>query len=169
MGGDSAGTNGWLDQVRYESPKVFRNDSMLIGSCGNARSAQLLKYSLKVPDFDPRMDLEKYMVKSFIEAVRECFKAGGVCKKENEVETALGHFIVGYKSRLFVVYGDYQVRTPRAPYAAVGCGDQIAHGALYASDHVKDGRARVELALKAAEEFSAGVRGPFHIERLEGD
>lgn len=166
MGGDSAGTNGWLDQVIYESPKVFRNDQMLIGSCGNARQAQLLKHSLKVPDHDPRMDLEKYMVKSFIEAVRECFRTGGVCHKDKEVDSSLGHFLVGYRGRLFVVYQDFQVRIPKAPYAAVGCADQIAHGALFASEQITDGRARVGLALRAAEEFSAGVRGPFHIEAL---
>lgn len=166
LGGDSAGTNSWLDQMIYESPKVFRNDTMLIGSCGNARQAQLLRYALKIPDHDPRMDIEKYMVKTFIEAVRECFGTGGVRRKEHDVETSLGHFIVGYRGRLFVVYEDFQVRIPRAPYAAVGCAHQIAHGALFASDHIADGRARVELALRAAEEFSAGVRGPFHIEAL---
>ena len=166
LGGDSAGTNWWLDQCLYESPKVFRNDAMLIGSCGNARQAQLLKYALKVPDHDPRMDFEKYLVKSLIESVRECFRSGGVCHKEHEVDKALGHFIVGYQGRLAVVYDDFQVRIPRGRYAAVGCADQIAHGALYASEHLTDPRARVELALKAAAEFSAGVRAPFHIEAL---
>jgi ATP-dependent protease HslVU (ClpYQ) peptidase subunit len=167
MGGDSAGTNDWLDQDLYHSPKVFRNDGMLIGSCGNARQGQLLRWALKVPDHDPRLDIEKYMVKTFIDAVRECFKAGGVGKLDNNVESNLGAFIVGYRGRLFIVYSDYQVRMPVKPYAAVGCGDQIANGALFASDHITAGRERVELALKAAERFSAGVRGPFHIESLD--
>jgi ATP-dependent protease HslVU (ClpYQ) peptidase subunit len=167
MGGDSAGTNGWLDQDLYASPKVFRNGAMLIGSCGSARQAQLLRWSLDVPDHDPRSDIEKYMVRSFIDAVRACFTSGGVRKKDSEVETSLGHFLVGYRGRLFVVYDDFQVRMPALPYAAVGCGDQIALGAMYASGHVTDPRERVEQALRASERFSAGVRGPFHIEVLE--
>lgn len=167
IGGDSAGTNGWLDQVLYDSPKVFRNGPMLIGSCGSARQAQLLRWELTIPDYDPRIEIEKYMVKHFIGAVRECFRAGGVCRKQNEVDSSLGHFLVGYKSRLFVIYDDFQVRSPKTKYDAVGCADQIARGALFASDHIVEGRSRVEVALHAAETFSAGVRGPFHIEELQ--
>jgi hypothetical protein len=167
MGGDSAGTNAWFDQDLYDTPKVFRNDGALIGSCGSARQGDLLRHALKVPDHDPRIELEKYMVKSFIDAVRECFKAGGVCATKEGVEHSQGDFIVGYKGRVFVVYSDFQVRVPKLPYAAVGCGNQIALGALFASDHVLDGRARVELALHASERFSAGVRGPFHVLSLE--
>jgi hypothetical protein len=57
---------------------------------------------------------------------------------------------------------------PADGFAAVGCGDQIAHGALFASSTLK-GADRVRLALTAAERFSAGVRGPFHIESLESE
>lgn len=167
MGGDAAGTNYQLHQDLYDTPKVFRNDGALIGSCGSARQADLLRHVLKMPDHDPRMDLEKYMVKEFVNAVRDCFKSGGVCATDKGVEQSCGHFIVGLKGRLFVIYDDFQVRVPKLPYAAVGCGDQIALGALFASDHVTSGRERVELALKASERFSAGVRGPFHIEALE--
>lgn len=166
MGGDSAGTNAWLDQDLYSTPKVFRNDGALIGSCGSARQADLLRHTLKVPDHDPRIDLEKYMVKTFIDAVRECFKAGGVCVTKEGVERSQGSFLVGYKGRLFAIYDDFQVRVPKLPYAAVGCGDQIALGAMFASDHVQEGSERVGLALRASERFSAGVRGPFHIEVL---
>lgn len=166
MGGDSAGTNGWLDQDLYNSPKVFRNGDMLIGSAGSARQSQLLRFALAIPDHDPRVDIEKFMVKTFIDAVRECFRAGGVCHKRDEVETSLGHFLVGYRGRLFAIYDDYQVRSPRLPYAAIGCGDQIALGAMFASDQVSGGNTRVELALRASERFSAGVRGPFHIESV---
>lgn len=167
MGGDAAGTNDWLHQDLYERPKVFRNDGALIGSCGSARQADLLLHVLKVPDHDPRMTIEKYMVKVFIDAVRECFKAGGVGGVKEGVEQSQGHFLVGYKGSLFAIYDDYQVREPRTKYAAVGCGAQIALGALFASDHVAGGRDRVEIALRASERFSAGVRGPFHIEALE--
>jgi ATP-dependent protease HslVU (ClpYQ) peptidase subunit len=166
MGGDSAGTNAWLDQDLYDTPKVFRNDGALIGSCGSPRQADLLRHALKVPDHDPRIGLDKYMVNAFIDAVRKCFKSGGVCVTKDGAEQSQGHFLVGYKGRLFAIYSDFQVRVPKTQYAAVGCGDQIALGAMYASDHVTDGRQRVQMALSASERFSAGVRGPFHIEAL---
>lgn len=167
MGGDAAGTNAWLDQDLYDAPKVFRNDAMLIGTCGNARQGDLLRWALKVPDHDPRTEIEKFMVKDFINAVRECFSAGGVCVKKDNVDSALGAFLVGYKGRLFAIYSDFQVRSPKLKYAAVGCGDQIALGSMFSSEHITSGRERVDLALRASERFSAGVRGPFHIEALE--
>lgn len=166
MGGDAAGTNNWLHQDLYDTPKVFRTGDALIGSCGSARQADLLRHALTVPDHDPRLAIEKYMATVFMDAVRACFKAGGVCTTKDGVEESQGHFLIGYKQRLFAIYEDFQVRAPKLPYAAVGCGDQIALGALFASDHVTGGRDRVELALRASERFSAGVRGPFHIEAL---
>jgi ATP-dependent protease HslVU (ClpYQ) peptidase subunit len=165
MGGDSAGTNAWLDQCLYESPKVFKNGEMLIGTSGSARQGDLLRWALTVPDHDPRTDVHKYMVTTFIDAVRTCFNAGGVAAKNNNVESMEGAFLVGYRGKLFVVYSDYQVRIPKQQFAAVGCGDQIAHGALFASNTF--GRDRAEIALRAAESFSAGVRGPFSIDKLE--
>ena len=47
-------------------------------------------------------------------------------------------------------------------YAAVGCGDRLALGALFATAGTGlKPRRRVLRALAAAERFSAGVRGPF--------
>lgn len=166
MGGDAAGTNWQLDQDLYDAPKVFRNDGALIGSCGSARQGDLLRHALTVPDHDPRTDIAKYMVTTFIDAVRTCFKAGGVGGLKDGVEQSQGDFLVGYKGRLFVVYSDYQVRAPTLRYASVGCGAQIALGALFASDHITSGYDRVHLALRASERFSAGVRAPFVVESL---
>lgn len=167
MGGDSAGTTWSLEQDLYDTPKVFRNGGALIGTSGSARQADLLRHSLTVPDHDPRVGLEKWMATTFINAVRQCFKDGGVCGLKENIEQSQGVFLIGYQGRLAVIYSDFQVRWPKLPYAAVGCGEQIALGAMYASEHVTDGRERIDLALRASERFSAGVRGPFHIEVLE--
>lgn len=57
---------------------------------------------------------------------------------------------------------DYQVGQAVDGYAAVGSGDSIALGALYATAGMgMKPRRRVKLALRAAERFSAGVRAPF--------
>jgi hypothetical protein len=50
MGGDSAGTSLSLDQDLYDAPKVFRNGPMLIGTSGNARQGDLLRWVLTVPE-----------------------------------------------------------------------------------------------------------------------
>lgn len=163
MGGDSAGVAGYDLTVRADQ-KVFRNGPMLFGFTTSFRMGQLLRYALTIPDHDPRIGDEKYMSTTFVNAVRECLKNNGWAEKHNEQERG-GHFLVGYKGRLFKVESDYQVGIPLDGYDATGCGEQIARGALFATAHL-NGRDRVEMALKAAERCSAGVRGPFHVESV---
>src|ERR1019366_6351782 len=73
-----------------------------------------------------------------------------------------GTFLVGTHGRLFEVSSDYQIGEPADPYAAVGCGSEVALGALHATGGSKmTPHQRLEAALAAAERFSNGVRGPF--------
>jgi len=88
-------------------------------------------------------------------------KAGGWAKKDNDREES-GTFLVGVHGRLFTVEEDYPVVASTDGYAAVGCGSELALGALYATAGISlSPERRVMLALQAAERFSAGVRGPF--------
>lgn len=166
MGGDSAGVAGYSLTVRADT-KVFRNGPMLFGFTDSFRMGDLLRFSLTIPDHDPRVDDRKYLATTFVDAVRACLKTGGFASKNNEVERG-GNFLLGYKGRIYEIGSDYQVGAPLDGYAAVGCGFEIALGALYALRSVRavDARERVETALAAAERFSAGVRRPFHLEEL---
>ena len=166
IGGDSAGISGWDLTVRADQ-KVFRNGPMLFGFTTSFRMGQLLRYALTVPDHDPRVDTYQYMATTFINAVRECLKTNGWASKTSESESG-GTFLVGYKSRLFCIDSDYQVGSPLDGFDAVGCGDNIAKGALYASDHLT-GKERILKALAAAERCCAGVRGPFIVESVSAE
>lgn len=163
IGGDSAGVGGYSLTIRADL-KVFRNGPMLFGFTSSFRMGQLLRWALLIPDHDPRVAVEKYMATTFVNAVRECLKSHGFAKKVNDVEEG-GTFLVGYKGRLFCIGDDYQVQEAAEPFDAVGCGHEIAKGALFATT-AASGRERVERALQAAERFSAGVRAPFHVEAL---
>ncbi|WP_305784202.1 hypothetical protein [Symbioplanes lichenis] len=158
IGGDSAGVSGYSLTVRADE-KVFRKDKYLFGFTTSFRMGQLLRYSLTLPK--PAGDLEAFMSTVFVDALRECLKTGGWARKENDREEG-GTFLVGVKGRLFTVHDDYQVAQAADGFAAVGCGDELALGALYATAGTSLGpRKRVLRALGAAERFSAGVRGPF--------
>ncbi len=157
IGGDSAGVGGYELTVRADS-KVFRNGDFLFGFTSSFRMGQLLRYSLvppKVYDKDPMT----FMCTEFIDAVRNCLKAGGYAEKEKEKESG-GTFLVGLKGRLFSIYGDYQVGEATAFYDAVGCGQSYALGVLFATVGESPDY-RVRKALAAAEAHSAGVRSPF--------
>jgi ATP-dependent protease HslVU (ClpYQ) peptidase subunit len=158
VGGDSAGVDGFSLVVRADT-KVFHNGPYLFGFTTSFRMGQLIRHALVPPE--PDGSLDKFMSTTFIDAVRSCLKEGGWARKESDREEG-GTFLVGILGRLFVVYDDYQVGQAAAGYAAVGCGAELALGALFATEGTDmKPRRRVTLALQAAERFSAGVRGPF--------
>jgi ATP-dependent protease HslVU (ClpYQ) peptidase subunit len=158
IGGDSAGVSGMSLTVRADA-KVFRKNRYLFGFTTSFRMGQLIRYSMKLPK--PTGNLDAFMSTAFIDALRDCLKTGGWASKENDREEG-GTFLVGVKGRLFAVYDDYQVAKSADGFAAVGCGDEIALGALFATANAGlSPRRRVKRALAAAERFSAGVRGPF--------
>ena len=165
IGGDSAGVAGLNLTVRADE-KVFRNGPFLMGFTSSFRMGQLLRYAFKPPLHDPEMDVDRYMATVFIDAVRQCLKDGGYAKKTNEEESG-GNFLVGYQGQLFEIDDDYQVAKPLDGYVAVGCGAQIARGAMFASEE-RQPETRVLMALDAAERFSAGVRRPFLLMTLPG-
>lgn len=158
IGGDSAGVSG-LDLTVRADTKVFHNGPYLFGFTTSFRMGQLIHHALTPPK--PKGALERFMSTAFIDAVRSCLKDGGWARRENEREEG-GTFLVGVRGRLFVVHSDYQVGQAADGYAAAGCGDQVALGALYATaDSGMKPRKRIKIALQAAERFSAGVRAPF--------
>jgi len=163
IGGDSAGVGGWALTVRSDR-KVFRNGDFVMGFTSSFRMGQLLQHSFCPPKRHADTDIQKFMVTEFVNEVRRCLKDGGYAEKHNDAEQG-GTFLVGYAGHLFRIGNDYQVGEAADGIDACGCGEQIALGALFANRTAKPDD-RLMTALQAAERFSAGVRGPFHIEKL---
>lgn len=163
IGSDCAGVSGF-DVTERKDPKVFVNDGFLIGYTSSFRMGQLLRFKFKPPEYrEEKKCLYEYMCTDFIDSVRNCFKDGGYARKTNEEEAA-GVFIVCHSGRIFKIEADYQVGEALEPYQAVGCGEDYAKGALFAiNDSIMQPFERIEIALKCAEKYSAGVRSPFKI------
>ncbi|MFU0241665.1 hypothetical protein ACKI1J_38745 [Streptomyces scabiei] len=160
VGGDSAGVTGWSLTVRADS-KVFTNGPYVMGFTSSFRMGQLLRYAFKAPH--PKGDLDKFMTTTFVNAVRQTLKQGGWLKQNGNRDEG-GTFLVGVSGRLFTIAEDFQVGEAVDGYAAVGCGHELALGALHATAQLElRPRKRVRLALRAAERYSAGVRGPFSV------
>ncbi len=167
IGGDSAGVGGDLSYSVRADRKVFRNGDCLMGFTASFRMGQLLAFKLEPPKRHPDTDVYRYMVTDFIDKVRDCLKSGGYASRDKETEIG-GTFLVAYSGRLFTIFDDYQVGENINGMASVGCGSDIALGSLYSTASSTDPVARINTALQAAEAFSAGVRAPFFIEKLEG-
>ena len=164
MGGDSAGIAGLSKTIRADE-KVFRNGKMLFGFTTSFRMGQLLRYKFSPPEQTIiGQDDMSYMCCSFIDAVRQCFSGNGFGDKE---ATNGGTFLVGFNGVLYRIDSDHQVGISTAGYEAVGCGADLALGALHATVGFPP-EIRVKRALEAAAAFSAGVSAPFTILKLEG-
>ncbi|NKI17398.1 hypothetical protein HCU74_08210 [Spongiibacter sp. KMU-166] len=162
IGGDSAGVGGLSMQTRSD-PKVFKNGEFIFGYTSSFRMGQLLEHEFSPPKPFEGEEGMPYMVKRFIPAVRGLMKGGGYQETRNGQEYG-GTFLVGWRGQLYEIEGDYQVARVRQSYHACGCGQDLVLGSLHATDSMKIApKKRIEMALQAASEFSAGVRGPYTV------
>lgn len=162
IGGDSAGVAGYGLSVRAD-PKVFELDEFLIGYTSSFRMAQIIRYHVAPEPPKEGQSPFEYMVCSFVPLVRQAMKTHGYLKTEDGREE-IGMFLAGWRGRLFSIQGDLQVGENALPYAACGCGEDLVLGSLHTTNRYDIApTTRIQLALEAAEAFSAGVRGPFMI------
>lgn len=159
IGGDSAGVSGLSISIRADE-KVFTNGPFVMGFTTSFRMGQLLRYKFNPPEQTVNQTDMEYLVTSFIDAVRKCFKDNGFGK-----EDAGGTFLLGYKGKLYNINTDFQVGIPADGFDAVGSGDDLALGAMYVSDGL-DPVKRITKALEAASYFNAGVAAPFRVVKL---
>lgn len=163
IGGDSAAISE--DDLSYNiigDEKVFTKGDFIFGYSTSFRMGQLLRYKLKIPAHPKGMDNHQFMITLFVDAVKRCFEDNDYTEMMTEEG---GCFMVGYKGKIYVVLSDYQVAIPKENYTALGCGELIARGAMYASTE-KDPIKKIEIALNAAVTFSMGVKPPFSYVKL---
>lgn len=161
IGGDSAGIDGWSVTLRADE-KVFVKSKMLIGFCGSFRLRDLIRYSFEIPKHARKVPVEEYMATTFVTALRKCLSEGGHTEKKDNVEGFEGSILIAYRGRLFEIEGDFNVGEPRLPFHAIGSGDDVAFGSLFATKK-EPAKRRLTVALSAAVERNAGVRRPFTI------
>lgn len=168
IGGDSAGLNGWDINTRTDE-KVFKKNGFLFGFTGSFRITQLLRYSFDPPEQASKKSDMEYMTTDFINGVRKCLKNGGYAEIKDNVEEG-GTFIVCYKGQMFNVYNDYQVGQISDSFMSCGCGSDYAKATLYNNQNLKiSPKKKLIQALETAEHFSAGVRRPFIILKMDND
>lgn len=167
IGGDSAGVAGYSLTVRSD-PKVFINHEFVMGFTSSFRMGQLLRFKFVPPPVPEKKDPYEYMVTDFVEGVRTCLKTGGYLKKENDREEG-GQFLVGWRGVLYFIDSDLQVAVSGEPFTALGCGHDLAKGAVAAFLTTRLQHRPNQLiisALEIVEAHNAGVRGPFVIRKV---
>lgn len=144
IGGDSAGVGDYSITLRKD-PKVFKQGPFIMGFTTSFRMGQLLMSSkFKITKQKTNQSDYDYMVTTFVDAVRGCFKDGGYLKKETDGEEVGGTFLVGYKGVLYEIGDDFQVAIPYDNYSAVGCGEDLAKGALFSLERINNSGLKIE-------------------------
>lgn len=164
IGADSCCSNGKTKSTQNvdKAFHTYRNPNIVIGSTSSYRHINLLRYSnIFGGDIGEELTQEKIVCR-VIPVVMNMFQNGVVTEPE---EDRGANFLVGGCGKLFKVQSDYSVLEPDDGYAAVGCGEEVALGSLYATtehgyyppiEHIR-------IALEAAEKHCLGVQRPFII------
>jgi ATP-dependent protease HslVU (ClpYQ) peptidase subunit len=167
IGADSIAIAPGADMVTRAQPKVFKLDGpagqMLFGCAGSLRFRDVLQYRFEAPVPEPGQTTHAYMATSFIDALAGLAHQHGLLHDEQGIKEMKGsELLVAYRGALFEIEQDFQVGVNLVPFASVGLGRQIALGAMYATTG-QPTKKRLRAALKAAEAFCGGVRGPFRV------
>lgn len=177
MAGDHIGTDGY-SKLNYNNQKVFKNGEFLIGYTTSFRMGQLLQYKWKAPTRNKttKDDLE-YLVNQVVPSFIKLFRDNGFLSSESEATArdsktnttsgaiSGGQFLIGYRGRLYTVQSDFAVLEEARGYAACGCGQEYALGAISALDGLAEselipppGKERMELIFHAVEDNCALVK-----------
>jgi ATP-dependent protease HslVU (ClpYQ) peptidase subunit len=163
FGADSAEVGSDCVDLRAD-PKVFQRGNYLFGFVGSWRFGQLIQYEMPLPTKVPKLgeSVHEWMVKQWVPRIMEATKE---LKEEERGNVLIGfsHIDVG---RMYAIYGhNYQVAAPMNDYYALGSGEQVAKGAMYAGlKYIRNNPTQIiGDALQAASQFCTGVRSPFLI------
>jgi len=164
IGGDSAGTSELSITIRADE-KVFINGPCIFGFTTSFRMGQILRYQLHIPNKPKKMSETVFVHTMLLESIRKTLKDFGYAKISENTEVG-GTFLLGYAGHLYKVGSDYQVSRSVETFAACGCGEPYAIASLYTTKRSNLPTKRIQQALKVAEHFSVGVKGPFTILNL---
>ena len=171
MGGDSAGVTDdsvYSLGIGLES-KIWEKEGILFGASGSFRVAQVIRWQMNIPQYNPEAEPLEYLTGALITAMRQSLLEHGSLTtwEEDSTESIDGNLLLGFCGQVFEIYQDFGVGQLVHGYGSIGCGFPIAMGSLAATEtfDIKPKR-RIIMALEAAERHSAGVRGPMTVLKL---
>lgn len=161
MGADSALSNSY-ELIACANRKVFQVGPFLMGVCGSARVADVLRHAFVPPKHPRGMDAGRYMRTVLLDAMRECFRKSGMYET-HQPEQVDGDVLIAYKRGLYVLQGgDLHIHETVDDFVAIGSGGSVANGAMAVSHGIPAAK-RVKAALEASERYTPSVRRPLYV------
>lgn len=167
LGGDSAGVRG-SDLTPRRDEKVFVKGPFIYGFAGSFRLGQILRYKFDPPAQDANLDDHAYLATDYLDTLRQMLERNGFLRKDNEVVSTGGIFLVGYRRNLYAVEHDFQVAEFIDEHFAIGSGSSYALGSLYTTKDLDlPPKERLSHALVAAGRYCTDVCAPYVVKHLD--
>ncbi len=131
MAADSQTSAGW-EKIQPDRTKLWTSGQYLIGAAGNVRAAQVIKHYTTWPKWRPDEDddVEAFLVKQIVPAIRRAVADSGIVKNHNGAETIPVSLLVAWGDNIADISGDYCALTPKSGRYAIGSGWAEAIGYL---------------------------------------
>lgn len=153
-------------QVTIDNRKIFPmvRTAGWIGTSGDCSSINILEGVFEEPEYLNDEDPYIYLIRDYVPELKDCFE-------KNKINPSDGMYgidiIIVMKNKFYHICSDLSVMDANLEYLSVGSGSEYAMGSLYSTQGM-DPEERILIALKSAEEFCPGVKGPFDIEIIPG-
>jgi len=169
LGGDSAATDGRLNRTIISDPKVFVRGKLAFGVCGMPKVLDALAHVIELP-VQKKGDTDRsFLVGELVPAIREGLKKMDCTYESGEYGTCFqGKILIGYRSKLYELEGNFQLILAAQGFMAVGSGGEAAMGSLRVTKDVRDPHKRIMMALQTSSEANAGVAPPFVVVKVKG-
>ena len=166
VGADRRSTDSNDMPVRMATSKVVEVGQYLIAGAGSVRNCNVLQYGWNPPK--PVGDLDKFMTRRFIPAMRENFQRAGIdLKADNTAAEHDSEFIVLVRGQVYMVSDDYSWERSANGLYAGGSGGRVALGAIMALgwnvDDPKLTKQNMLIALEIASELDINSSRPYDI------
>lgn len=131
VGADRRSTDSSGTAVVMATSKIVENNGYLIAGAGSVRGCNILQYGFKPPK--PVGDLDVFMTKKFIPAMRKTFlEAGYDIKQDSAAAEHDSEFIVAVRGKVYLISDDYSWERSMSGFYTAGSGGHFALGALEA-------------------------------------
>lgn len=168
MSGDSGSFAGYEKYISKIDKVFVLNNEFLIGFAGSWRLGNILRY-----DFDPPVRVQgiddlTYLVKYFIESLRETLKDKGYSIIDNNQEGLdESLFLLGYKGNLYIIDSDFHINQTVDGVDSIGAGSKYCLAAFDALTEIKSIKQRMFKALDITVNRCTLVSKPYIYEVLK--
>lgn len=136
--------------------------SMLVGFSGNFAACMWIRYGFTWPFKHRRETLEEYLVTKVQPGLVKCMAKR--FKTETDDNRTGWQLLLARPHEIFTLHACGDVESSTLPFASIGDGYQVAHGALFAlQDSDTPVWEKLEHAFRACANARTTVRGPLHM------